>query len=66
MAKGNKAVMAEEARWRAEDDARTLARAREIIKDPGRAKAASRVAGKMAREKRKELEGLVDVARRRR
>lgn len=36
-------ISADEARWRAEDDARTLQRAMEIQKDSGRMKAAHKV-----------------------
>jgi len=44
----------DEAKWRAEDDMRTLARAREIEADPKRLVAAK----KMAREKLAELQAV--------
>ena len=49
--KGEPSVSAEDAKWRAEDDLRTLARAIEIKKDPKRLAAAQ----KLAKEKQSEL-----------
>ena len=46
------AISADEAKWRAEDDLRTLARAEEVRRDPKRLAAAK----KMAREKLAELQ----------
>lgn len=51
-----------EARWRAEDDARTLQRAKLIYEDGKRFKAAMDAAKRMAKETRKEAEAMEDVA----
>jgi hypothetical protein len=56
-------VSADEKRWRAESDARTIAEAKVIMGDPGRMKAAATAAKKMVEDKKAELAGLKQVAR---
>lgn len=51
-----------EARWRAEDDARTLQRAKMIYEDGKRFKAAMEAAKRMAKETRKEADAMEAVA----
>ena len=48
--------------WQAESDARTLADAEVIKKDPERLAAAVKQAKKMADEKKKEAQGMAHVA----
>ena len=57
-------VTAEDKRWRAESDARTLAEATVIQKDAQRMKAATEAAARMAEEQRKEAAAMTSVARR--
>ncbi len=49
--------------WRAQDDARVIAQAAAIKKDPARLKAAATAAKSMIEEKTQELRGLRTVAR---
>lgn len=51
-----------EAQWRAEDDARTLQRAKMIYEDGKRFKAAMDAAKRMAKETRKEADVMEAVA----
>lgn len=51
-----------EAFWKASDDARNLARAEEIKNDPERLKAATDVAGDIAKEKVEEARSMAKVA----
>ena len=53
---------ADERRWRAESDARSLAEAEEINKDPERIKAATEAAKVMAEEKQAEAHAMQNVA----
>lgn len=59
------AVSAEEAKWRREDDARTLARAEEIKADKERYIEAKRGAKELLEARSKELRGLEKVANKR-
>lgn len=56
-------VSPDERRWRAEDDARTLARAMRIQKDTARLRAATEAAERMAKEQREEANNLGAVSR---
>ena len=56
-------VPKEEARWRAESDARTLMEADVIRKDPMRKKAAAAAARKLSEEKTAEARAMQSVAR---
>lgn len=57
-----KSISPDEARWRAEEDARTLARAEEIKSDPTRVKNASVAAQELLRSREEEISGLRKVA----
>lgn len=54
-------MSAEELRWRARDDARTLARAEEIKSDPERMKLARQGANEILKEEVDRLKGLSKV-----
>lgn len=68
MAKKSKGVAVpmkfDESRWRAEEDARTLAEAESIKKDPKRMAKAAKRAGQMAKEKMDQANAMKRVARR--
>jgi len=51
----------DEKRWRAEDDARTLAQAQEVIVDKPRLTAAKKAAKSMVNEQQKRVDGLKKV-----
>jgi membrane protein involved in colicin uptake len=55
-------MSAEEKRWRAEEDARTLAEAEVIKKDSARLKAAQQAAAKMAKEAADRAAGMSKIA----
>jgi hypothetical protein len=55
-------MSAEEKRWRAEEDARTLAEAEMIKKDSARLKSAQQAAAKMAKEAADRAAGMRKVA----
>jgi hypothetical protein len=52
-----------EAEWRAKDDARMLAEAQVILKDPKRLKAAAKAAEGMAKDKEIEARAMKKIAR---
>lgn len=54
-------MAAQDKKWQAEDDARTLARAREIEQDPSRAQAAKKAAKDLAKKTEEELMNLRKV-----
>lgn len=54
-------MSAEDLRWRARDDARTLARAEEIKSDPERMKLARQSANEILKEEADRLKGLSKV-----
>lgn len=56
-------MTAEDKRWQAETDARTLARTVRIQRDPSRLKAAQVAAAKMAEKERNEAQTMEAVAR---
>lgn len=56
-------ITADEKRWRAENDARTLAEANVIKKDPSRLQAAADAAQRMVEEQQKEAAAMRSVAR---
>jgi hypothetical protein len=56
-------VNAEEKRWRAQDDAHTLAQARVIQQDPERLAAAKAEAQRMAEEQLKQAAAMATVAK---
>lgn len=56
-------VTADEKRWRAEDDAHTLARAEEIKDDKARMDAAAQAAKRMADEEAERMKNMRKVAR---
>lgn len=56
-------IDAEEKRWQAESDARTLAEANVIREDPERMKAAQGAAKKMAEDEREQANAMSKVAR---
>ena len=58
-----KAYLAEEAKWRAEMDARTLSDAAAIQSDPKRLSAAAKIAQKMQKEKLAEAKALGKIAK---
>ena len=62
MPKTNK-LSADEKRWRAEEDARTLAEARVIADDPGRLVGAKRAALRMAEEEKDRASAMNSVAK---
>jgi hypothetical protein len=55
-------MTAEERKWRAQSDAETLARSKEIMSDPKRLQAAAKEAQTMAAEKDKEAKAMAKVA----
>ena len=55
-------ISADERRWRAEDDARTLAESEKIKNDPSRVKDAQAAAQRMLEEEKERLLGLQKVA----
>ena len=55
-------MSADEKKWRADNDARTLAEAEVIQKDKARLKAAKAAAKSMADEKRREATAMTNVA----
>lgn len=59
----NTPISADEKRWRAENDAYTLAEAQTISKDPIRMKAATEAAARMAEEQRKKANAMSSVAK---
>ncbi len=60
-----RSIPASEKKWEAESDARTMAEASAIGKDPKRLVAAQRAAMGMVKEKTDELNGLKKIARKR-
>jgi len=56
-------MTAQDRKWQAEDDARTLAASIVIQDDPTRMKAATKAANRMAEEKRKDATAMSNVAR---
>jgi hypothetical protein len=56
-------MVAEEEKWQAEDDARTLMRSEEVRKDSKRHKKAQEAADRMLKEKISEAESLSKVAK---
>ena len=58
-----KAQIAQEKEWAAQDDARTLAQAEQIKKDPNRMKSAAVAATKMAAEAKKHADSMSKVAK---
>jgi len=61
---GIDSMSADDRRWQAESDARTLAEAEEINSDEARIKAAAEAAKAMAEEKQKEAHDMQTVAKR--
>lgn len=57
------AMTAEDKKWQAQNDVRTLAEAEVIKGDPDRMKAASDAAEDMAKEKQEEADAMRDVAK---
>jgi hypothetical protein len=62
MVEKNKSNSERERRWRAEEDARTLAAYQEIVSDPKRVKYAAKVAQKQADELTKRANAMKKVA----
>ena len=62
MAKVNESDVSRERRWRAEEDARTLASYQEIISDPKRVKYAAKIAYKQANDLQKRANAMKKVA----
>jgi hypothetical protein len=58
----DKAMSAQEKKWQAEEDARTLARAQEIANSPSRLKAAIREAKRLAADTEKQAKAARAVA----
>ncbi len=58
----SRAIQHDEARWQREDDARTLARAEEILGDKKRHKGAVKEAGIIASKRDKEIAAMKKVA----
>ena len=58
------ALNVDERRWRAENDARILADAIKIQRDPTRMNEAIQAANRMAEEKKEEASAMINVARR--
>ena len=58
-----KSQVAQEKEWRAQDDARVLAEAEQIKRDPGRMKSAAVAATKMAAEAKKHADSMSKVAK---
>jgi len=56
-------LSAQDKKWRAENDARTLANSEEIKDDPTRMKAAQLEAGRQAAEAKKAAEALAKIAK---
>ncbi len=56
-------LSAEELKWRAESDARALARSNEIHEDPMRLAQARNAAGQLAKEEAEQAKDLQDVSR---
>jgi len=61
-AKALKSMKAQERRWQAEDDARTLARVNTITEDPARLKRAQTQATRMQKDAEKEANSLRKVS----
>ena len=59
-----RAISKQEAKWRAEDDARTLMRAEEVRQDRARMHKAQQAAQQLATEKQKEAQAAKKVAKR--
>ncbi len=55
-------ITAQEKKWKAESDARTLAESRVIMEDPKRLTAAAKQAEVMAKEKAQEAKAMAKVA----
>lgn len=55
-------LTAQEKKWQAESDARTLAESQVIMKDPKRLAAAAREAGTMAAKQEKDAKAMAKVA----
>ncbi len=55
-------ISADDKKWKAESDARTLAEAEIIKKDENRVTAAQEAAKRLAEEAKKEAESMADVA----
>ena len=62
MTSETKSMEAQEAKWKAENDARTLAEADVITKDKNRMEAAQKAAEEMAAEQEKEAEAMKKVS----
>lgn len=62
MANVSETEMSRERRWRAEEDARTLAAYNEIISDPKRIKYAAKIASKQADELQKRANAMKKIA----